>query len=273
MELSDQQVFHTQFGEGRIVGLDGSFITIRFQSGEKKFLFPDAFESYLTMTDKNAAASVYRLLRGIAEEEDLKRKEELLLARRKTILKSMRLHPRSQAAFRCEAYDRVKLFKEWRVFTGTVKTGYYQGQPNRPARLHQNSACLLTSKGPGMEEKGRYIFGVYMVEENFIGTLCSDGYVPAHSELKLRLSAKEAEPLLFWRYYYNQRYPDAISWDTGEYRYFDNARMARILKDIARIKEKSAESELAERFLRHFCKMNQIEEDAIPESDGALLHI
>ncbi len=41
-------VHHNTFGEGRVTELKGIYITVKFKQGEKRFMFPDAFEgSYL----------------------------------------------------------------------------------------------------------------------------------------------------------------------------------------------------------------------------------
>jgi len=273
MKIVNRQVFHRQYGKGTVAELSDTLISVRFSCGIKQFLFPDAFESYLSMIDKDADAYLNEILKSTREKKNLETEKEERATRKQTILKNMKLHPCSQAAFRCEAYDKSTLFRDWRVFTGTVKTGLFQGCPNRPVRLHQNSACLLTCREPGMKEKDRYILGVYMVGENFIGSSCEDGYVPAHSELRLWMSGPEAKRMLFWRYYMNERFPENITWNSGEYRYFYNAWMAVILKDITKIKKGSRDGELADRFLRYFCRINQIREDAIPEPNGALSQI
>lgn len=46
-----QRVHHKSFGGGTITGLDGTLLSVRFSSGEKKFVYPDAFESFLTAED------------------------------------------------------------------------------------------------------------------------------------------------------------------------------------------------------------------------------
>ncbi len=38
-------VVHAKFGTGKVVELSGGYVTVSFGQGEKRFLFPNAFES------------------------------------------------------------------------------------------------------------------------------------------------------------------------------------------------------------------------------------
>jgi len=284
MDLINKQVTHKRFGKGSVVEHTDSYIEIHFKLGNKKFVFPDAFGKYLTMIDQRASDSVKKILQKREKERKqeklelergkaLQRKEQERFLQRERLLKNLKIHPSSQAAFWCEAQDQNRVFTEWRVFAGVTKSGINQGKPNRPIRLNQNSACLLTARNFGMPEKDRCILGVYMVSEVFIGKLCEDGYVPAHSEYRLRLSEQESEKMLFWNYYVNKKYPNNMTWNTGKYRYFDNVWMAQILKDIVSLKREPYERELAQHFFEYFCQMNQIEEKELPKPTGALMCI
>lgn len=44
-------VNHKSFGKGVIVSLQGKYITVKFDSAQKVFVYPDAFESFLTLED------------------------------------------------------------------------------------------------------------------------------------------------------------------------------------------------------------------------------
>ena len=101
--------------------------------------------------------------------------------------------------------------------------------------------CLLTEIDSSMPEKDRRILGVYMVNEDFIGKFCEDGYVPAHSEYRLQLTEQESDQMLFWKYYVNEKSPDKITWNTGKFRYFNNEWMAQILLDIVSLKSDTPE--------------------------------
>ena len=74
------------------------------------------------------------------------------------------------------------------MFTGVCKSGANKGKPNRLARLYPNSACVITQRERDLPEQTRRVVGVFMVAEDFVGKLCDDGYIPAHSHYRIRLS-------------------------------------------------------------------------------------
>lgn len=47
MNLDNEIVIHKVFWEGSILQLTGDRLTVSFISGEKKFIFPDAFNGFL----------------------------------------------------------------------------------------------------------------------------------------------------------------------------------------------------------------------------------
>ncbi|MFD1849754.1 malate synthase [Oceanobacillus bengalensis] len=284
MNLINKEVTHKHFGKGSVVKHNDSFIEIHFASESKKFVFPDAFGKYLKLHDKSAANSLEKVIQEkemerkkeeqeIEEEKELQRKEQKLRLEQEKLMKNHKLHPKSQMVFWCDEAERNNSFSEWKVFTGIIKSGNNKGKPNKPTRLHQNSACLLTGRDSSIPEKDRRILGIYMVNEDFIGSLCEDGYIPAHPEYRIQLTEQESDRMLFWKYYVNENFPNKMTWNTGKYRYFDNLWMAQILYDIVTLKSDPKEREQAQRFLEHFCKMNQIRERELPKPNGALMRI
>ncbi|MFS0820373.1 malate synthase [Bacillus sp. 1P02SD] len=284
MNLINKKVTHKRFGMGSIVNHNDSSIEVHFDSENKKFVFPDVFEKHLKLHDKNIANSLEKMIQekeAERKQEEWKKEEEKKLYRKKLelrlehekLMKNHKLHPESQMVFWCDPEEQNTSFLEWKVFSGEIKSGNNKGKPNKPIRLHQNSAVLLTSVDPGMPEKDRRILGVYMVDEGFIGKLCEDGNIPAHSEYRLQLTEQESDQMLFWDYYVNEKFPHKMTWNTGKYRYFDNSWMAQILLDIISLKSDPKERELAQQFFEHFCKMNQIIEQELPKPNGALKRI
>ena len=51
MVLNNVQVKHRSFGNGIVVDQQGKYITVDFGTAQKKFVYPDAFESFLTLSD------------------------------------------------------------------------------------------------------------------------------------------------------------------------------------------------------------------------------
>ncbi|MGM9922289.1 MAG: malate synthase [Bhargavaea sp.] len=282
MNLVDKKVTHKRFGTGSIVHHDESRIEIDFGEENKTFFFPDAFEKHLVLHDESAAHSLEELIKEKEserieeelqkeEEKEHLRKQQELRAEHEKLMKNHKLHPQSQLVFWCDPEEKQLAFSKWKVFSGEIKSGKNKGKPNKPSRLHQNSAVLLTERDSDTPEKDRKVLGVFMVDEEFIGKQSEDGIVPAHSLYRIQLTEQESAKMNFWKYYANEKNPDKMTWNTGKYRYFDNASMAQILRDIVSLKSDPEEKELAQQFFEHFCKMNQIMEQELPEPDGALL--
>lgn len=277
MNLIDQEVTHKVFGEGNIVDHNETIVTIDFEEDTKKFLYPDAFRTFITLNDKEIAKSLKKVFikREIEEKAINKRLEEereqrAIEQRRRELLKNHKIHESSQIVFWLDEEEQKNVFTDWNVFTGEVQSGKNKGQPNKAARLQPNSASLLTVRTPDQEETERKILGLYMVTESFSGQLCEDGMVPAHKEFRIELTDDETEKMLFWNYYINHNYPDRTTWNSGKYRYYDNLWTAQILKDIIALRTDKEQIEYAEKFLEHFCLMNVIDIDNIPKASGAL---
>ncbi|MEH7226611.1 malate synthase [Bacillus sp. JJ1566] len=284
MNLINEKVSHKRFGKGNVVSLNDSIIEVHFASENKKFVFPDAFGKHLKLQDKTAADSIKRIIQKkeleqekVEQEKEAdkerQRKEQQLRLEHEKLMKNYKLHPDSQIVFWCDSEELSKVFTEWKVFTDLIKSGNNKGKPNKPTRIFPNSVCLLTERDSSMNEKDRRILGVYMVNEDFIGKLCEDGYIPAHSEYKLQLTEQESDRMPFWKYYLNEKSPHKMTWNTGKYRYFNNVWMAQILLDIVSLKSDTPEQKLAQDFFKHFCRMNRILEEEIPEPNGALMRI
>ncbi|NGY76178.1 malate synthase (plasmid) [Bacillus megaterium] len=284
MNLINKKVTHERFGMGSIVKYNDSSIEIHFASENKKFVFPDVFGKHLKLHDKRVANSLEKIIQKKEmkrKEEEWKKEEEKKLQRKKQelrwghekLMKNHKLHPESQVVFWCDTEEQNSSFSEWKVFSGVIKSGNNKGKPTKPIRLHQNSAVLLTAIDSTMPEKDRRILGVYMVNEDFIGKLCEDGYIPAHSKYRLQLTEQESDQMLFWEYYENGKFPEKMTWNTGKYRYFDNSWMAQMLLDIVSLKSDPKEREQAQQFFEHFCKMNLITAEELPKPNGALTRI
>ena len=284
MNLINKKVTHKLFGIGSIVKCNDSSIEIHFASENKKFVFPDVFGKHLKLHDKSVAHSLEKIIekkemehneeeRKKEEEKKLQRKNQELRWGLEKLMKNHKLHSESQMVFWCDTEEQNSSLLEWKVFSGVIKSGNNKGKPTKPIRLHQNSAVLLTAIDSSMPEKDRRILGVYMVNEDFIGKLCEDGYIPAHSKYRLQLTEQESDQMLFWEYYVNEKFPQKMTWNTGKYRYFDNLWMAQILLDIAELKSDPKERELAQQFFEHFCKMNLITAEELPKPNGALMRM
>lgn len=282
MNFISKHVTHKKFGKGRVVDLSDSIIEINFLLGNKKFVFPDAFGTYLMMVDQKAGEIVKKMKQKRKEEQiqvEIEHNREIALIyeenqrqlKREKILKSIKIHPSAQATFWCKEEEENKILTEWKAFTGITKSGNSKGQIRKLIRLNQNSACLFTGRDSKTPEKNRTILGVFMVNEDFIGKLCNDGYISAHPKYRIRLSEKESKKLLFWNYYVNEKYPQRMTWNAGDWRYLDNIWIAQILRDIISLKKEKTEKELVQQFFEYFCDMNKINKNELPKPNGVLM--
>ena len=284
INLISKKVTHKQFGIGSIVKHNDSSIEIHFASENKKFIYPDAFGKHLKLHDQSDAVALEKIIEKKEleqKEEKTKREEEGKLQRKsrelrlehEKLMRNHKLHSESQLAFWCDTEEQNRIFSEWKVFSGLTKSGTNKGMPSKPIRLFPNSAVLLTALDSDKPEKDRRIIGVYMVDEDFIGKLCEDGYIPAHSKYRLKLTEQESEQLLFWEYYVNEKSPQKMTWNSGKHRYFDNTWMAQILLRIVSLKTDPKEKELANQFFKYFCKKNNITAQELPKPNGTLMRI
>ena len=53
MNLVDQIVLNKVYGEGRVSSQDDKYVYIAFNAGEKKFKYPEAFDIFLRLKDKD----------------------------------------------------------------------------------------------------------------------------------------------------------------------------------------------------------------------------
>lgn len=51
MVFDNLAVNHKTFGKGTVVSSQGKYITVKFDKAQKIFVYPDAFENFLTLSD------------------------------------------------------------------------------------------------------------------------------------------------------------------------------------------------------------------------------
>lgn len=117
MTLENQIVTHKIFGEGKVVEHDDSnYMLVQFSTGNKKFKYPDAFGSFLTIGDvsintaiKNDLAIEMDKQRAEGENKRMKAeiaRKEALVAQEKA--KKAKTYPRENVAFKCNYSDGGK---------------------------------------------------------------------------------------------------------------------------------------------------------------------
>ena len=338
-----QIVIHKSFGEGTVVKLEGSRITVRFSDVDKTFAYPYAFNGFLEAQDTKVMDEIEKEIneseanRLIKLEEANKAAEARQIKNEQTErIKRQRVHPRTNIAFKCNYCDggmtldcigfkgvcsdemirhniqtehhvwccsedctcrhyfdgvisradlekfmseeghgsfvcyESSMLKNWRASAGIVQTGANKGKPMRLVKVQTNSLAVLTTRKPGSSDDNRFIFAVFLVDEAHEGDNWDEGYVTTRSEYKIEMKPWEAPHLKFWNYYYNPNAPELIKFGSGLHRYLSDDQAAQILRDITVIKKGTLDEDLAERFYKRFCDINNIDSEKLLEPNGAL---
>jgi len=58
MVFENLKIKHKTFGDGIVRSVNGKYITASFGSVEKKFVYPDAFENFLTLSDGTVSQEI-----------------------------------------------------------------------------------------------------------------------------------------------------------------------------------------------------------------------
>ena len=67
MILENLQVRHKAFGEGVVVGTSGKYFTVKFETAEKVFVYPDIFAKFLTLSDGTVSEEIMSDLAAVNE--------------------------------------------------------------------------------------------------------------------------------------------------------------------------------------------------------------
>ena len=163
-----------------------------------------------------------------------------------------------------------KMLLDWRCYAGVIRNGYDSGRPMKLLNVKKDRLAVLTTRDPYANDRARYIFAVFLIDEYYEGDGKEEGYVQCHSRWHIELKPDEARQMLFWNYYVNQNAPERVVFGSGLHRYLSDIKAAQILKDIVRMKKDAEEKAFAEEFFAHFCRLARIDGNTLPEPRGAL---
>lgn len=163
-----------------------------------------------------------------------------------------------------------QMLELWSTGAGIIHSGVNKGKPKKLKNVKENSLALLTTKLPCTEEKSRFIFAVFLVDESYEGDNIKAGFVGADPKYRIELSLNEAKELKFWDHYFNPNKPEKIIFGSGLHRYITDIQAAQVLKRIIEIKKGTTEETLSLELLEHYCKIKKLDIDNIPMQNGAL---
>ncbi len=78
MCFENLEVLHKSFGKGTVVAKNGQYITVKFDSTQKIFVYPDIFEKFLTLADGTVSEEILEDLKesNAAKQKVLDKKNE-----------------------------------------------------------------------------------------------------------------------------------------------------------------------------------------------------
>ena len=136
--------------------------------------------------------------------------------------------------------------------------------------VNQGSLVLLSSIFPKEKERDRVIFGVYLLQKDYLIDYNTKGYLKADEKYRIELSPEESKEIKFWNYYLNPKNPKKIVNSSTSYRYFDDIQSAQVLKDIKEIKKGTSDETISSEIFENYCTIKHIDINAIPDPKGAL---
>ena len=72
MVFENLEVLHGTFGKGIVISKNDKYITVKFEACQKVFVYPDAFEKFLTLADGSISDEI---LADLADSKAIKQKE------------------------------------------------------------------------------------------------------------------------------------------------------------------------------------------------------
>lgn len=258
MDIINKTVRHKLYGEGEVCKLKDNIVSVNFKNEVRKFIFPDVFREHLSFDDPVAGHYIEKIISEIDDKLLQKRNADILEAERRTVIRSLPLNDSSQIAFGFVCNKKENVLNDWSLFSGRYLSGYNKGMPRSLTKVYPNSACLLTFCDNDEPEENRYIWGAFMVREDFIGPECQSGIIPAHKKYRIVLEDEQKEKLRFWDYFSNGSENQIRKWGAVEFKYFSNLRMCHILSDICKRLEDTEKHRTSEEFFDYYCRINKI---------------
>lgn len=253
MDLIDQSVVNKVYGRGIIKSQDSNYVYVAFKVGEKKFKYPEAFDVFLKLEDKELQTDIeQKILNLKLKNETLKMmrdgERQKMLEKNQSGKSRMNLNTCVNIAFKFENFNYEPL-EDNKVKIGTVKTGLNKGKPVKLSRIQNGGLCILTTKTGGVSEKDRCVYGAFLIENSSKTKNTDEGFLYADSHYKISLTQSESNQIKFWES--NDKKP---SWSSGTHRYFENEQAVKILKKIIELKKGTAEETLANEMYKRFCE-------------------
>lgn len=163
-----------------------------------------------------------------------------------------------------------QMLEIWNTGAGITQNCDEKGRPMALRSVKANSLAILTTKLPYAKDAERFIFAVFLIDENYEGDNADEGYVGANQKYRIQLSLDESKKLKFWDYYFNPNKPEKIIFGSGLHRYLTDIQAAQVLKNICRLKKGTKDENLSNDFLEYYCRIKKLDIESIPMENGPL---
>ena len=123
MELIGQAIRHDTYGMGVVTARTEGTITIHFDAGEKRFLYPDAFDRHLKLKNSVLQARAKAALREQEKDEEERMRKLQASQERRARLRNMKITSCAQVVFDVTEEEADQVFDRWAVSTGCYLSG------------------------------------------------------------------------------------------------------------------------------------------------------
>ena len=107
MKIVNHEVINKAFGKGTVIGQDKAILTVRFSCGEKRFQYPEAFRTFLRLSEDSLNIAVQeeinQLDRAKRDAITAQRFTPQAITKQQASKKSRNEHP--NIAFKCNYCD------------------------------------------------------------------------------------------------------------------------------------------------------------------------
>lgn len=107
MDLVGKEIIHEVFGEGKIIEDIDNYLTIQFEIGEKNFVFPDAFRSFLKFKNKEDTKLLLPNIKDKLKVKQENKKERRRLSEEKRLL-NIRIYDHKKAIMKKKSNSASK---------------------------------------------------------------------------------------------------------------------------------------------------------------------
>lgn len=241
MIIIGKKVKHKIYGEGTVSNQYENKMEIDFGTIKKLFLFPDAFEGYITIQDEDFREYVTEKIKINYKQKAEKAKEAKAIIYRN----SLKQKTSSHAVFNLSEDELRNFMDTWELETPNTKT-----KAKVINKLNMNSACIITTKDKNKKECERMVVGLFMMEEDYLGGQT----INAHE--KYRAICNFDEDIYFWSLFPEDK--RLKNWKGNSMKYVSTNIVKTLLQSIINRTYDEDNKKLLEELQEYFCEMNQL---------------